>query len=288
MKKLIELLGKIPKTFITAAGLLMIALLGIVDYATGYEVSFSIFYLLPVGLCAWAAGRLSAVIISVLSAMAWTVADALSGHPYSHVAILLWNGGVRLGFFVVTALSLSAIRSLLDKERVSSRIDFLTDVFNSKAFYELAKIEIDRAARFNRPLTVAYLDIDNFKHVNDTLGHRSGDILLREVAQTIKKHIRSIDVVSRMGGDEFVILMPETGAEKARVAIEKVHEVLKNSMKGNNWPVTFSIGVVSCDSPRCDLDALLTEADNFMYDAKRSGKNAVRYNTLGKPAAPPQ
>lgn len=276
MKTLFKYMDKIPGTIILSVSFLLVILLGIIDYLTGYEISFSIFYLLPVMTTMWFGKRVYAVAISVLSAITWLLADITSGHTYSHFAIPVWNSIMRLGFFLGITFSLGTIRNLLDKEKSVARIDFLTDVTNRRAFYEIATIEIGRSARYLHPFSLAYIDIDNFKQVNDTLGHGAGDKLLHSVAKTIKENIRSIDTVARLGGDEFAILMPETNNQNVITAMNKLRKYLLDMAQQNNWPVTFSMGVVSCAGP-CKLDGLIREADNLMYTVKESGKNRIEY-----------
>ena len=276
MKALFNYLGKIPKTAILVISFALVMILGVIDHLTGYDISFSIFYLLPVVLVSWFDKRSHAVIISILSAAVWLFADISSGHIYSHSAIPAWNSIMRLGFFLIVAFSLLEIKKLLEKEQTSARTDFLTGVANSRAFYSFAQIEIDRSARFSRPFTIAYIDIDNFKQVNDRLGHIQGDNLLQSVAKTIKDNIRSIDIVARLGGDEFAILCSETNEENAKTALNKVQKELLSIVKNNDWPVTFSIGAVIC-SKSCDLDELIKEADKLMYTVKERGKNGIKY-----------
>jgi diguanylate cyclase (GGDEF)-like protein len=211
-----------------------------------------------------------------LSAVTWLWADLEAGHPYSHLAMPVWNSIMIFGFYLIAAFTLLAIKALLEKEQSSARVDFVTGVFNSRAFHEMAKKEIDRAARFSHPVSIAYIDIDNFKQMNDTMGHSAGDVLLNLVATTIKMNVRSVDILSRLGGDEFAILMPETDRENARVAINKVHKYLLSAVQQNNWPVTFSIGVVTCHG-LCNLNEFIKAADNLMYAVKESGKNGVEY-----------
>jgi diguanylate cyclase (GGDEF)-like protein len=175
---------------------------------------------------------------------------------------------------------LSLAKQELEIERTYARIDYLTGITNSRAFKEMAKNEINRCARFGRPLTIAYIDIDNFKQVNDTLGHSHGDDLLQLVAKTIRDNTRSMDVVSRVGGDEFAILFPETNDENAKTAVNKLRNKLLYVIKNNNWPETFSFGVVRCYQP-CDLDELIKKADNLMYSVKGSGKNRVEFDIHG-------
>jgi len=286
MKALFEYINKIPKKTIPAFCILLIILLGIIDVITGYEVSFSIFYLLPVMIVSWYSQKYYAVILSILSALAWLIADLHAGHIYSHFMIPVWNGIMRLGFFLIVSFAFLEIKNLLEKERSFARVDFLTGVMNSRAFSEMAKTEIDRTNRFKRAVTLAYVDIDNFKEINDTFGHNIGDKLLQSMARTIKENIRTIDTIARLGGDEFAILFPETNEGNAKAAISKVQKHLLNVAKKNNWAITFSIGAVTCYSS-CELDELIKEADDLMYSAKASGKNRVAYKiheTSGTPA----
>jgi len=278
MKALFNYLDKIPKIVIPVIGVSLVMLLGAIDHLTGYEISFSIFYLLPVAFVSWFDKRSHAVIVCILSAATWLWADITSGHIYAQPAIPVWNSIMRLGFFLMATFSLSAMKELLEKEQTFARNDFLTGVANSRAFNEIAKIEIDRSVRFSRPFTIACIDIDNFKQVNDTLGHSEGGKLLQSVAKTIIANTRSIDIVSRLGGDEFAILFPESNEENAKTAINKVQKELLSSVTNDKWPVTFSIGVVTCYKS-CNLDELIKEADNLMYTVKESGKNRVEYKT---------
>lgn len=276
MIALFKYFDKLHESVIFVLGITLVLLLGAIDHLSGYEASFSIFYLLPISLVSWFGKRNHSVIISVMSAAAWLWADLTSGHTYSHFAIPIWNSLMRLGFFFMATFSLSAIKKLLEKEQALARNDFLTGVANRMAFNEIAKGEIARSVRFSHPFTIAYIDIDNFKQVNDLFGHSQGDYLLQAIAKTKKENTRSIDLVARLGGDEFAIMFPETGEEDIKTPIGKLQAKLLNVAKNNNWPITFSIGVVTCYKA-CKLDELIKEADNLMYAIKRSGKNSIEY-----------
>ena len=129
------------------------------------------------------------------------------------------------------------------------------------------------------PFTLAYIDLDNFKTVNDQLGHATGDQVLRTVVSSVKKNIRRTDIVARLGGDEFALLLPETNQESARVVLSKIQDGLLEEMRKNNWPVTFSIGVLTCRVAPPSTDALVSMADELMYSVKHDGKNGVKYAT---------
>ncbi len=279
MKTLFNYLYKIPKAHILFISLLMVILLGILDYLSGYEISFAIFYLFPVVLVAWFHEKNYAFFIAILSAAIWMYADINSGNTYSHFAIPIWNAVMRLGFYLITIFALIEIKKLLENEQNSARIDYLTGINNSRAFMEKAEKEIKRSARYGHPFTVAYIDIDHFKQINDLLGHTQGDILLRTTAKTIKDNLRSTDIVSRLGGDEFAVLLVETNEENTKTILNHIQTKLLDIVKENNWPVTFSIGAVT-SYDAYDLDILIKEADHLMYKVKESGKNNIQYKIL--------
>jgi diguanylate cyclase (GGDEF)-like protein len=129
---------------------------------------------------------------------------------------------------------------------------------------------------------VAYLDLDDFKRVNDLFGHGAGDNLLRLTAQALKNSVRVADTVARIGGDEFAILLPETDYESAQNVIQRVQREISSIMDKNSLPATLSIGMITCANPPCTLESLVMEADNLMYLAKREGKNKIRHEIYGK------
>ncbi len=280
MKTLLEYLDRIPKTLISVIGVAMVILLGVIDHQIGYEISFSIFYMLPVFFVSWFGTGNQGTVIAFFSAATWLLADLSSGHTYSHFAIPIWNCIMRLGIFLMGVFFLSTIKTLLEREQSFARTDSLTGVNNGRHFNEIATAEISRLARFGHPFTIAYIDIDNFKQVNDTLGHSHGDKLLQAVAKTIKDSIRSTDMVSRLGGDEFAVLFPETNEKNAQTALSKMQRELLVIVNNSRWSVTFSIGAVTCYKP-CGLDELIKEADNLMYSVKKSGKNRIEFKIHG-------
>lgn len=176
--------------------------------------------------------------------------------------------------------------ALQEREKELARIDPLTGVANRRAFYEFAAVEKSRGDRYGRPLTVAYLDVDNLKVVNEKLGPPIGDAVLLAVAITIHSNLRDTDVVARLGGDEFAILLPETGAEAAETVVQKLRTLLLEAMKKNDWPVTFSIGVVTYNKPPESPEEMVRKADDLMYVVKASGKDAIKQEV--SPQVPPK
>jgi diguanylate cyclase (GGDEF)-like protein len=163
----------------------------------------------------------------------------------------------------------------LNLEREQARMDSLTQVMNRRAFYEVAAAESARARRYKRPLTIAYLDVDNFKWVNDFCGHGAGDALLITLARILKEKTRSSDIVARIGGDEFAILLPETEVAAADIVLQKLRQSLLNAAREIEWPVTFSIGAVFYKEPPASVDVMVHRADEVMYSIKNGGKDSI-------------
>lgn len=150
-----------------------------------------------------------------------------------------------------------------------ARIDHLTETANKRYFYETASKEINRTNRYKRPITLAYVDLDNFKHINDLFGHMVGDNVLRLTADTLKKNVRASDTVARVGGDEFAILFPETDYDTAEAVIQGIRNEFSDTINKDIHSTTLSIGAVTCQDHPCTLESLVMNADNLMYSAKK-------------------
>ena len=274
-------LSRLPQSLLISIASVMVLLVGILHHMAGSELSSTVFYLIPIALVTWFTKRSIGLFISMFSALTWLVADLTSGATYSSPDISYWNGVARLCSFFILTFILSALKSTLKQEKEYSRIDFLTGIRNRRDFIELVNIEINRARSYEHPFTIACIDLDNFKTVNDRFGHTTGDILLRLVAQTIQENIRTTDTVARLGGDEFAILMPETGRNVAEVILQKVQKINLDIVRKHRWPITLSIGVVTFTSPPSTVDETLRISDQLMYTAKNNGKNSIQYQVFG-------
>jgi diguanylate cyclase (GGDEF)-like protein len=269
------------KRLVLAEGLGFIALVAVLDYLAPWEGSMAIFYLLPISLVAWSAGRWQGILVSGVSAAAWLLIEMLDGPGLSHPAILCWNSTVRLAFYLIVTLSLSSVKQALDREKKLASTDPLTGIRNARSFHEAAGGEIERAKRYGRPFTVAYVDLDNFKEVNDRFGHSRGDDLLRLVAKTVRGNLRKTDCVARLGGDEFAVLLPETGYQPAAAVLVKIQQLLGEKMRQAGFSTTCSIGAVTCLRPPESVEAMIRRADACMYAAKKAGKNRMRHVLVG-------
>jgi diguanylate cyclase (GGDEF)-like protein len=276
MTNLDQALARCSKTAVVILGLLLVVLMGAADYLSGPEFSFSIFYLFPIYLVSWYAGRQPGIAVSIACGLAWYLADHLNGHVYSAPLIPYWNTSVRLGFFLISTYLISELRLRLTFEADLAMTDPLTKIANRRGFYRAVEIELVRLSRISRPLTVAYVDIDHFKAINDRLGHHIGDELLRTVAGSIQSQVRKLDTAGRLGGDEFILLLPETGHEAANELLSRLKTLLTHEMRLRDWPVTFSIGAATYLDPPESIDEMLRQADRLLYAAKTDGKDTIR------------
>ena len=283
-KKLIVMLEGRSEVFWAFTMFLSVGLIGLLDYYTGSEIAFSFFYLIPVSLLAWFTNRPLGILTSAIAAIIWLIAEETTGRFYSHPFIPFWNMTTGFGFFLVVTYLLGELKKSLHLEKELARIDYITGAANTRSFFDAAQIEMSRSLRYRHPFTVAYTDLDDFKTMNDRFGHNIGDEVLRQVASVAKSILRKSDLVARLGGDEFALLLPETGPEAARAALEKFKTVLKEEMARNHWPVTASIGVLTCLEPPKTADDLLRMADSLMYDVKHRGKDGVLFSVY--PPAP--
>jgi diguanylate cyclase (GGDEF)-like protein len=168
----------------------------------------------------------------------------------------------------------------VEKElQLQARVDYLTGVFNRRHFIEQGELELSRALRYGKQLSAFMLDIDYFKQVNDTHGHRAGDMVLQALSRICKEALRDVDLIGRMGGEEFAVLLPETSHEKAAEVAERLRETIAATPivieTGLPLHITVSIGVTTLTGKDSNIDMLLNQADTALYQAKETGRNRI-------------
>jgi diguanylate cyclase (GGDEF)-like protein len=257
-----------------------ITVFGAGDYLTRPPLELSILYVIPVSLVSYYLGKRQGLLISVLAVLVWTWALDTSALRQVPSVALVFDATVRLAMFMVVVALVDALRRAFDREQALARVDGLTGALNFRAFKERAELEMLRTRRYRRALTLIQFDLDGFKEVNDRLGHATGDEVLRMVVALVSQLIRRTDTVARRGGDEFIILLSEADAAASRVVSEKVRARLSEAFGARGWPVTASLGAVTCVGAPLTLDELVARADQLAYQSKAEGKNRISYATI--------
>ncbi len=255
-------------------------LIGGVDFRTGKDLSLSLLYLVPVAAAALAVGATGAVAAAVVAGSSSLIADVAFG---GDVRVSVWNAFTRTAIFVATGLLVARVRAdrsrmtgLLEREKELARTDPLTGLSNSRGFLERLMTEASRSRRAGRPLCMAYVDIDDFKGVNDRYGHSAGDLLLQRIARAIRETIRAGDVPGRLGGDEFAILFHEVDREGVENVAHRVIERIRQAGSDHpEAPIGASVGVAWFDTPPDSVEEILGRADRTMYHAKADGKGRL-------------
>lgn len=252
--------------------LLVVGLLGFVDHVTGHEISFSVFYLLPISVAVWYGSRPLGYMASAVSAVVWALVEHASPLIYSQGWILYWNSGVRLAFFLVVGWLLAELRGNLRRQQHLASTDHLTGLLNRTGFIERAGPIMAAASRHGHPTTIGFADLNGFKQINDTLGHAAGDAALERVGALLIATRRGSDIAARYGGDEFVVLLPHTSLDGARHVFDKFRRAADDEFSDGGWTgLSVSIGAVVFERGPPDLIEALRIADSLMYRAKGTG-----------------
>jgi len=267
-----------------AVSLLMIGILAYFDYLDGPEVHLSALYMIPVYFSTWFIGFRAGTLLSLISGLTLLIDPIFYPHFYSGMGVVLMNLVSLLVVNTTFTVALTLLKNKHNELHEQLRRDDLTGLQNMKAFYELAERERHRASRLEWPVTVCFLDLDNFKAVNDSRGHLAGSELLKSTADILKGGVRATDLVARFGGDEFVLLFPDTGKEAAEVLAEKLKLELLEGFRAKDCGTTPSLGLVTFIRMPKSVDGLVHPADQLMYEAKKNGKNRIEKKVEGEPA----
>ncbi len=254
------------------ASLLAVA---IVDYLSGAEINALLLYFVPLLIAAWYLPLTDAIIAALLATAAWTLTQYVAGERYSAPQIWAINVVMLGAVFLLVTVLFARLRAARRATQELRRTDTLTGLPDSRSFFERAGSVLAMCHRNAQPATLAYIDLDNFRKANEKHGHAGGDRLLRKVADVLNENMRTSDIAARIGADEFVMLLPETGEDTAAVALEKVRNRIARAEEFMDSNITASIGAVTCAPAPPDINGMLRAADRLMSRVKSGSGNHV-------------
>jgi diguanylate cyclase (GGDEF)-like protein len=276
-------LRRAPRWLVVAGSLVFLGTVAWLDSHSGPSLELRLFYLPPIAIVAWYVGRREGLWTAGLATSLWALVSPSVRFDAFRPGLLAWNGAMQLLIFASTAAVVSVVSDQAVRLRSLAREDSLTGISNRRAFFGALDRIVEWGRRHGAPWVLAYLDVDDFKKVNDTMGHGTGDAVLKAIARTLREATRRVDVVARLGGDEFALLLPDTGPEQAERVMEKLMTLLEDSMARGGWPVTFSIGVITYAASPESADAAVAVADACMYRVKASGKAGAAFRVWPGP-----
>ncbi|HEY6156912.1 MAG TPA: GGDEF domain-containing protein [Gemmatimonadales bacterium] len=251
----------------------------VLNVRTPPDVRLGILYVIPVLLAASQDGLGWGISFALATALLRFGVGTDQMPLETSLQVRILNEVAYLAVVGVAIAGLSQLRRTQAQLELLATHDPLTTVLNARAFASQVAQELGRNRRYGRPLALIYLDLDDFKKVNDAHGHATGDAVLRLVADAMRSAVRQSDFVGRLGGDEFGVLMPETDGSVAHSVANRLAGGIRTVFRGTP-SVTASIGVVAVTGTEAGSDELLRKADQAMYEAKRAGKDRVVQVTM--------
>jgi diguanylate cyclase (GGDEF)-like protein len=275
----------LPAGVVFGLGLMAVAVVGMGDELTGYELHFTPFYFLPIWFASWFLGAGAGLALALASAIASWAADVATRAYAPRPAVEAVNVAMELAVFATVALLVATVRRRLRRESGLARTDALTGLLNRRGFLEVARREIARSARTGRPLTVAMIDVDRFKDVNDLRGHEAGDRLLAGLGASLRASTRAVDACARLGGDEFAVLLPDMDPGSIEAVLDRLRLVLVQAASEAGAPadlreaapVTVSLGAATFARSPHSIDEMLRAADRMLRDVKSAGRDGLRH-----------
>ncbi len=247
---------------------------GALRTATGAEFAFASLALIPVLVIAWFGGKTNGLLMALLAAVMWGLSDLASKQPLSADWIPWVNAFTRFATYSLVAVLAAQVRIQFIREHEHATRDPLTGLLNRRAFVDAGNSEVKRAFRYNHPLAIVFLDLDNFKQLNDTKGHDAGDTALKATSEALLGALRASDLVARLGGDEYAVLLPEIEYGEAIEAGQKLASAVNNELRV--FPgLSGSIGVAWFEKADLTFSEMVKAADELMYEVKTRGKNAL-------------
>lgn len=272
--KYLVITSRVARFALVLIGVAIIFALGIIRALTQAQFAFASLILLPILMNAWFAGRVAGWFLAVVGALLWGYADHVTTSADETVLIPSLNAIVHLINYGIVVELARRVHDLLARESDKARTDKLTGLLNRRGFMEALGQQINIAQRLEASVAIAFIDLDKFKQLNDTHGHKAGDAALRRIGVTLQNELRSVDIIGRLGGDEFCVMSFEKTADDATAAALRLHEHLTDAMAIYK-PVGVSIGVVFFEALQMPVAEMLHLADKTMYEVKHAGRGTV-------------
>ncbi len=275
-------IGKETREFILL--IIYILTLGIIfvaDLMIPLGVAAGVPYIVPVLITIKSKRKVDTYIVGIigilLTIVGYFTSPTAGGVPW----MVVFNRGLAIFVIIVTTMfvidrkgSEEKIMALNKELHELAHRDPLTGTENRLSFMKVIEEEVERAQRYNVPLSVIMFDIDSFKKINDTFGHATGDEVLKKLTEIIENNLRKSDKLFRVGGEEFVVTLPNTDIDKAKIVAEKLRKAVCKTHFGKTGRITISIGVTQVTEDD-DVDTLITRVDEALYRAKNNGRNRV-------------
>lgn len=264
-------------------GLITLLIAGIawLDFVSGPDVHLFVFYLMPILLVTNGLGQVAGILMSILC-VACNVAIAWFVNPGFAVPDLV-TAAARLLMSVLVVIAWGRLQTMGRALAELSLTDPLTGLQNRRACVLRGDVELARMRRSGECLSLMYIDLDNFKSVNDSHGHKGGDRVLRATAEGLREFLRRSDLAVRIGGDEFAVILPATGRDGGRRLGEEVRSCLRLLYIKEGVAVTASVGVATFYTAPESFEEVLHFSDQLMYQIKRNGKDGVLQRDVGHP-----
>lgn len=275
---LLQGLARRPRNALAGA-LVLAAVVAAADAFLSAHLHPMALHVVPVAIVAWVAAPPAALLLAGLG-VAWGLATDLGSLPAGVPPEAPFvDAGLVSVLLAAVVFAVKGARLSLE----SARDDYVTGIANGQAFLDLARVELSRARRYGRPVTAARIQLEGFRAVTDRAGHYASEALLRSVAQVLRGAVRGTDVVARLEADVFALLLPETGGEAARVALQRLHGELLADMRRTRWPVGITVAAVAFERAPEAPEGLLHATEDAMASARQQAPGAITLRSLTSP-----
>lgn len=242
-----------------------------------YDITLLLPYIILVSFTTLFIGNKTGLFFSILTLLMWFSSKT---NLFTTLSLIIYiNLMIKSIFVFLQYLLIIYIKKLYFKVEALSLLDELTGLNNRRGFFHLTQYEIIKKKRTKEIISLLFIDIDNFKKINDMKGHKEGDKVLKELSEVIKKTTRTLDISARVGGDEFCVFLPNVDQNIIKKIAKRIIEGFDGSSIRNQWPTSLSIGGFTAKN-NIELEELIKRSDDLMYKAKKGGKNRIEYDSL--------